>query len=141
MVLASWVGYAAARLARPLVLRLVSEERLARVEGWAADRSALELVAVRLVPVFSFNLLNLGLGLLRVPLWRYTWTTAVGIIPNVVLAVLAGQLISVVPWACAIIGGVNLVFGFLFYAWGGGPQTHKVLTSHPIARTSLFKGM
>lgn len=115
MVLASWVGYAAARLARPLVLRLVSEERLARVEGWAADRSALELIAVRLVPVFSFNLLNLGLGLLRVPLWRYTWTTAVGIIPNVVLAVLAGQLLAVGPWAWAIIGGVIVAFGAYYY--------------------------
>ena len=118
MVLASWVGYAVARLSRPLVLRLVSGERLARVEGWVANHSALELLAVRLVPVFSFNLLNLGLGLLRVPLWRFTWTTAMGIIPNVVLAVLAGQLLTVGPWAWAIIGGVIVAFGAYYYARG-----------------------
>ena len=116
MVLASWVGYAVARLTRPLVLRLVSGDRLARVEGWAADRSALELIAVRLVPIFSFNLLNLGLGLLRVPLWRFTWTTAVGIVPNVVLAVLAGRLLTVGPWAWAIVGGVIVPFGAYYYA-------------------------
>lgn len=115
MVLASWVGYAVARLARPLVLRLVPGNRLVRVERWAAGRSPLELVAVRLVPVFSFNLLNLGLGLLRVPLWRFTWTTAVGIVPNVVWAVLAGRLLSVGPWAWVIVGAVFVAFGAYYY--------------------------
>ena len=119
MVLASWVGYAVARLARPLVLRLVPGNRLVRVEEWAAGRSPLELVAVRLVPVFSFNLLNLGLGLLRIPLWRFTWTTAVGIVPNVVWAVLAGRLLSVGPWAWVIVGAVFVVFGAYYYGWRG----------------------
>jgi uncharacterized membrane protein YdjX (TVP38/TMEM64 family) len=39
------------------------------------------LLAVRLVPVLSFNLINFALGFTTVSWWRFTWTTAVGIIP------------------------------------------------------------
>lgn len=115
MVLASWVGYWTARLARPLALRLVPGDRLVRLEGWLANRSGWKLATVRLVPVFSFNLLNFGFGLLRVPLWRFTWSTAVGIIPNVVVAVLAGQLLTLGPWAWALSGGLVVALAAYYY--------------------------
>ena len=109
MVFSSLLGYGSARIARPLVLRLVPEGRMVRLEGWVTHSSGLKLAAVRLVPVFSFNLLNLGFGLLRVPFWRFAWSTAVGIVPNVVVAVLAGQLLILGPGAWAIAGVIIAV--------------------------------
>lgn len=42
---------------------------------------------------------------MRVPFWRFAWSTAVGIVPNVVVAVLAAQLLILGPGARAIAGG------------------------------------
>lgn len=116
MVLGSWAGYGAARLVRPLVVPLVPGDSLARLERRAAGGSGMKLAAVRLVPVFSFNLLNLGFGLLRVPLWRFTWTTAVGIVPNVVVAVLAGQFLTVGPWSWVAVGVSVAALGAYYLA-------------------------
>jgi len=102
LVLSAWLGYAVARFARPLVSRLVPGDRLSRVEAWAARRSALELATVRLVPVISFSLLNLALGMLRVPFWRFTWTTAVGILPLAVASTLFGRLLLLGVWGWAV---------------------------------------
>ena len=48
------------------------------------------LLLVRLVPLISFNLVNYAAGL-TVVRWRvYLWTTAIGIVPVIVLSVYAG---------------------------------------------------
>jgi uncharacterized membrane protein YdjX (TVP38/TMEM64 family) len=99
MVVSSWVGYAAARFAGPLVYRLAPGNRLARVQVWAKRRSDWELVAVRFIPIISFSLLNLAMGVLRISFWRFTWTTALGIIPIVVVSVVSGHLLTFGPWA------------------------------------------
>ena len=39
------------------------------------------LLACRLVPIVPFSLTGLVAGAARVPLWRFTWTTAVGYLP------------------------------------------------------------
>ena len=94
MMLASWSGFLAARhVGRPLALRWVSAERLERLSGWAAG-SPWKLLAVRQVPIFSFCLLNVALGLLDVPLRRFTWTTALGNVPYVVLIVLTSDALA-----------------------------------------------
>lgn len=106
MVLSAWVGYATTRFARPLAYRITSGERLERMEAWTARRSTWQLVAIRFVPVISFSLLNLAMGLLRVPFWTFTWTTALGIVPIVVVSVIAGRLLHLGPAAWGIIGGM-----------------------------------
>ncbi len=113
MVLSAWIGYSTTRFARPLAFRIAPGDRLKRMEEWTARRSTWQLVAVRFVPVISFSLLNLAAGLLRVPFWRFTWTTALGIIPIVVVSVLAGHLLTLGPWGWGIVGAV--VVGYL--AW------------------------
>lgn len=114
MVLSAWLGYAAARFARPLVFRLGPGERLGRVQKWAERRSSWELVAIRFVPIVSFSLLNLALGLLKVPFWRFTWTTALGIVPVVVVSVLFGHLLTIGPWGWLILSAAAVVG---FGAW------------------------
>jgi uncharacterized membrane protein YdjX (TVP38/TMEM64 family) len=64
-----------------LMRRLADRRRLQRLHGWMNRTDILLLLAVRLVPVLSFNLINFALGFTTVSWWRFTWTTAVGIIP------------------------------------------------------------
>lgn len=106
MVLSAWVGYATTRFARPLAYKITSGERLEKMEAWTARRSTWQLVAIRFVPVVSFSLLNLAMGFLRVPFWTFTWTTALGIIPIVVVSVIAGNLLHLGPAAWILIGGL-----------------------------------
>ncbi len=110
MVLSAWIGYATTRFARPLAYKVASGERLKRMEEWTARRSTWQLVAIRFIPVISFSLLNLAMGLLRVPFWTFTWTTALGIIPIVVVSVVAGNLLHLGPVAWIVIGGVALAY-------------------------------
>lgn len=110
MVLSAWIGYATTRFARPLAYKIASGERLKRMEAWTARRSTWQLVAIRFIPVISFSLLNLAMGLLRVPFWKFTWTTALGIIPIVVVSVVAGNLLHLGPVAWGVIGGIILAY-------------------------------
>lgn len=94
MMLASWAGYLAARhVVRPLALRWVSVERLGKISGWISG-SSWKLLAIRQVPVFSFCLLNFALGLLDVPFRRFTWTTALGNLPYIIVVVLASEALA-----------------------------------------------
>ncbi|MGB3683393.1 MAG: TVP38/TMEM64 family protein [Rubrobacteraceae bacterium] len=111
MVISAWTGYAAARFAGPVVFRIVPGDRLERMEKWTRRRSDWQLVAVRFIPVISFSVLNLAAGLLGIRFWRFTWTTAVGIIPIVVVSVLTGNLLTLGPWGWAALGLVVLAYG------------------------------
>lgn len=117
MVLSSWLGYATAYYARPVVFRLVPGDRLVRAENWVRDRSPWQLAAIRLVPAVSFSLLNLVLGLLRVPFWRFTWTTAIGILPITVASVLFGHFLTLGPWGWAFLAAVVALGLGGWYLW------------------------
>ena len=87
LVLACWVisglaSYAVGRhFARPLLYRVAGEERFLRIERVIHRGGALALLAVRLIPIMPFSLMGYVSGAARVPLWRFTWTTAVGYAP------------------------------------------------------------
>jgi uncharacterized membrane protein YdjX (TVP38/TMEM64 family) len=87
LVLACWVisglaSYAVGRhFARPLLYRVAGEERFLRIERVIQRGGALALLAVRLIPIMPFSLTGYVAGAARVPLWRFTWTTAAGYAP------------------------------------------------------------
>lgn len=87
LVLACWVisglaAYAVGRhAARPLLYRLAGEERFLRLERLIERGGATFLLAARLIPIMPFSLLGYVCGAARVPLVRFTWTTAVGYAP------------------------------------------------------------
>jgi uncharacterized membrane protein YdjX (TVP38/TMEM64 family) len=58
-------------------------------------------LAVRLIPVISFNLVNFALGFTPVSWWRFTWTTGVGIIP--VTAAMAGMGAHLHNWRMLLV--------------------------------------
>ena len=85
-------AYLLARAVGPPVLeRLAGEERMAKADrliergGWPV------LLLGRLIPIVPYNLLSFAAGATRVPLWRFTWTTAVGVAPLTGLTALLGE--------------------------------------------------
>ena len=90
-MLGAYLGFWLTRaFGRPVLRLLVSPSRLERSERWLRQIDVPVLLAVRLLPVLSFNLINFALGLTAISWWRFSWTTAIGIIPATVLMVSFG---------------------------------------------------
>jgi uncharacterized membrane protein YdjX (TVP38/TMEM64 family) len=87
LVMASWIlsglaAYAVGRhAARPILYRVAGEERFLRTEQLIHRGGVTFLLAARLIPIVPFSLMGYVCGAARVPLIRFTWTTAVGYIP------------------------------------------------------------
>jgi uncharacterized membrane protein YdjX (TVP38/TMEM64 family) len=87
LVLGSWVlsglaSYAVGRnFARPLLYRVVGQDRFVRLERLVHRGGAPFLLGVRLIPIMPFSLMGYVCGAARIPLWRFTWTTAIGYAP------------------------------------------------------------
>lgn len=62
------------------------------------------LLALRLVPVISFNLINYAAGLSGVGWWTFLWTTSIGILPMIAGTSYFGQAMLDAPlWAWATV--------------------------------------
>jgi uncharacterized membrane protein YdjX (TVP38/TMEM64 family) len=78
-------------LGPPVLDRLVGVERMAAADrlinrgGWPI------LLAGRLIPVVPYNVVSYAAGATRVPLGRFAWTTALGVMPLTALTALLGQ--------------------------------------------------
>jgi len=87
LVLGAWVlsglaSYAVGRhFARPVLYRIAGEKRFQRMERLVHRGGALALIGVRLIPIMPFSLMGYVCGAARIPLWRFTWTTALGYAP------------------------------------------------------------
>jgi uncharacterized membrane protein YdjX (TVP38/TMEM64 family) len=87
LVLGCWIlsglaSYAVGRnFARPVLYRVVGEERFLRLERLVHRGGAPFLLGVRLIPIMPFSLMGYVCGAARISLWRYVWTTAVGYAP------------------------------------------------------------
>jgi uncharacterized membrane protein YdjX (TVP38/TMEM64 family) len=87
LVLAGWLLSALATYAigrgagRPVLLRLVGEERLEEGARVIERGGRTGLLAARLIPIVPYSLVGYVAGAAEVPLWRFAWTTVVGSIP------------------------------------------------------------
>jgi uncharacterized membrane protein YdjX (TVP38/TMEM64 family) len=85
------VAYALARgIGPPLLDRLAGKERMEATDRLIARGGWPILLAGRLIPVVPYNLVSYAAGATRVPLGRFTWTTAVGVAPLTALTALLG---------------------------------------------------
>lgn len=97
MLLVCWLASAllaywlAERFGRPLARRLIGTDRLARAEAMMDRGGATTLLSMRLIPFIPFNAICYAAGITRVPLGRYSWTTAVGILPLTCLVAYLGS--------------------------------------------------
>ncbi|MDA0165149.1 VTT domain-containing protein [Solirubrobacter ginsenosidimutans] len=100
IVMVSWVlsgliAYWLGRIAgRPLAVRLAGEKRVATAEGLIDRSGAPALLLSRLVPFVPFSLVGYLAGAARVPLWRYTWTTFIGVMPITAAATYLGHALD-----------------------------------------------
>ena len=94
-MLGAYLGFLLARaFGQPVLRLLVKPSRIERSQRWLQHIDIPILIAVRLLPVVSFNLINYALGLTTISWWRFSWTTAVGIIPATILMVTFGAHLS-----------------------------------------------
>lgn len=97
MVMSGWVAqglaaYAIGRsAARPLLYRLIGEERFSRLERAIEHGGVTLLLAARLVPIVPFSLFSYVAGAARVPVGRFAWTTAIGYIPITAVTIYLGS--------------------------------------------------
>ncbi len=103
LVMAAWtvsllLAYALGAVAgRPVALRLAGRRRVELAERVVARGGVPALLLARLVPFVPMSLVGYVAGAARVPLWRYTWTTVVGILPITAAATYLGQALDDVP--------------------------------------------
>ena len=107
-------AYGLARVVGPPVLdRLVGKERMERTDA-LIDRGGWQiLLLARLIPLVPYNIVSFASGATRVPLGRFTWTTAVGVMPLTALTALLGQRLQSPrlgdPVLWVVLGGVLLL--------------------------------
>jgi uncharacterized membrane protein YdjX (TVP38/TMEM64 family) len=100
LVMAAWIAslllaYAlGATAGRPLALRLAGRRRVELAERVVERGGVAMLLLARLVPFVPLSLVGYVAGAARVPLWRYTWTSAVGIIPITAAATYLGHALD-----------------------------------------------
>jgi uncharacterized membrane protein YdjX (TVP38/TMEM64 family) len=108
----AWLAFALARWAGDKWVRgLIGEARWRIMTDWIEERGTGGLLAVRLIPVISFNLVNYAAGLAGVGWWKFTWTTALGILPIAVASVLVGShMIEAPAWLWVVVGAAAILF-------------------------------
>ena len=125
LVMACWVisglaSYAVGRhFARPLLYRVAGEERFRRAENLVHRGGPIALIGMRLIPIMPFSLMGYVCGAARVPLWRFTWTTAVGYAPITAYFTYLGSKLEGFSAEDPIlwIGGAGLLICLLGVRW------------------------
>jgi uncharacterized membrane protein YdjX (TVP38/TMEM64 family) len=125
----AWLAFAIARWAGDKwVRRLLGEARWRTMRTWIDERGTGGLLAVRLTPVISFNLVNYAAGLAGVGWWKFTWTTAVGILPIATASVLVGShMIEAPAWLWMVVGTAAIIF--ILKDWTGFFQRRRAADS------------
>jgi uncharacterized membrane protein YdjX (TVP38/TMEM64 family) len=65
--------------------------RLQAINAGMAAEGGFYLFSLRLVPIFPFFVINLVMGITRLPLWRFYWISQLGMLPATVVYVNAGK--------------------------------------------------
>jgi uncharacterized membrane protein YdjX (TVP38/TMEM64 family) len=126
-LVAYWV---ARRFGDRIANRLVEPEALEKLREWAADAPIPALLAVRAIPIVPINLVSYAAGLARMPLGRFTWTTAVGLTPQFALPIYAGSRARDVSLTDPTILGASLAW---FALIGAGWWVYQRVAAEPAA--------
>ena len=137
---ASSIGATLACLLARFVLRDWVQKRfgpkLEPIHQGMEREGAFYLFTLRLVPVFPFFLVNLAMGLTRLPLLTYYWVSQVGMLPGTVVYVFAGTELGKLTSLSGILSP-GLITAFV--ALGLFPLTVKKLMAWYRARRNTNK--
>ena len=115
--------YAIGRVAgRPIVAKLAGDERMRAAENLMERGGWPVLLLLRLLPIAPFSGVGYVAGATRVPLPRFAWTTLIGSIPLIAIAVILGSRLQHFSMTDPLVWGTLGGFAALF------------LISHPIVR-------
>ncbi len=127
-VLLTWIGtvlggvlsfWISRRYGRDFFERALNPAQLAWVEKHAKTEGAIALLVIRLMPFMSFTLVSYAAGLTPVSWFTFIWTSAIGMLPIIMVSVLYGAHINQMPveWAIGIpVIAVALVVAVYWYA-------------------------
>jgi uncharacterized membrane protein YdjX (TVP38/TMEM64 family) len=101
-------------VARPLLDRWLGVERFERIEAMIERGGPTLMLAMRLIPILPFSIVSYAAGAARVPLWRFTWTTAIGYLPITALFVYFGTRLEGLSLTDPIVfGSAAAILGLL----------------------------
>jgi uncharacterized membrane protein YdjX (TVP38/TMEM64 family) len=124
-MIAYWLGMVAGR---PLALRLAGEERVAVAERVIERGGAPALLVSRLIPFVPYSLVGYLAGAARVPIWRYAWTSFVGILPITAAATYLGHALGDLSASDPLLWAALAVIALLMAA--------SVHVAHRVRRTN-----
>ncbi|PLX47937.1 MAG: TVP38/TMEM64 family protein [Desulfobulbaceae bacterium] len=87
-------------------------QRLAAIDQGVAREGGFYLFTLRLVPVFPFFLINLAMGVTRLPLWKFYWISQLGMLPGTIVYVNAGKELGRIDSLAGILSP-SLFFSFV----------------------------
>ncbi len=93
-------------------VRSIAGRGVDRVDDFVGVSPLKSVLALRLLPILPFNLVNYGAGLTRLPTRDYVLGTAVGIIPGSILFVTAGSSLDN-PGSARFFVSVGLLAAFI----------------------------
>lgn len=121
--LSALITYAIGHVAgRPLLNRVAGDERAAAAERAVERGGWLALLLLRLLPIAPFSLIGYVAGATRVPFVRFAWTTAIGELPLIVIAVVLGSRLEHFSATDPLVWG--MLAGFLVL----------IAISHPVVK-------
>ena len=91
------------------VRRMVPERRWRRIDRWVERRGIMFFLVARLIPIISFDLLNIAAGLTRMTWWTFLWTTGLGILPMTSLMVVMGDRFNEIPVSVWVLGAAGIM--------------------------------
>lgn len=115
---ASSIGATAACVVARFLLRDWVQEkfghRLAAFNEGIEKEGAFYLFTLRLIPVFPFFMINLVMGLTRMPLFRFYWVSQLGMLPATLVYVNAGRELAKIDSLSGILSpGMIISFALL----------------------------
>jgi len=89
-------------------------DRLKTVNDGIEKEGAFYLFTLRLIPIFPFWLINLVMGLTKMPLLRFYWVSQVGMLPGTIVYVNAGKELAKIESLSGILSpGLIISFAVL----------------------------
>lgn len=121
----SWIGgligaisalYLTRWIARPLFGKM-AQPFLQKVDTFIKQRETFGLLLIRFVPFVPYHFVNYAVGLLKVKIWAFIWTTAIGILPYTIAmsGIYAGVSRGSLRWGLVGGGIFVLLIGIGWY--------------------------
>jgi uncharacterized membrane protein YdjX (TVP38/TMEM64 family) len=86
-------------------------DKLSAINKGIAEEGAFYLFTLRLIPAFPFFMINLVMGLTKMPLATYYWVSQLGMLPGTMVYVNAGKELSKIESLSGILSP-GLIFSF-----------------------------